>query len=102
MLTLLLIAGGLALGYLTGRTAPLSRASLWAWRQIDYRHVTRTSWRWWAAQPVLAWEIAILLAAKPRQALRWWRSCETRNDPPPRGPVPVRADPWPPEPEEQP
>lgn len=97
MLTLLLVASGLALGYLTGRTRPARRASFWAWRQVDYRRVTRTSWRWWAAQPVFAYEIAVLLTTQPKQTVRAWRSWRTRNEPPP-GLVQVCVGPWPPAP----
>ncbi|MFF5445445.1 hypothetical protein [Streptomyces sp. NPDC012888] len=87
MLTLLLVAGGLALGYLAGRVRPARRASAWAWRQIDVRRTPRTSWRWWAAQLVFACEIAAILATRPRETVRAWQH---RNaPPPPRSPAPV-------------
>ncbi|MFJ3173772.1 hypothetical protein ACIPJK_23735 [Streptomyces roseus] len=87
MLTLLLVAGGLTLGYLTGRTRPARALSDWAerlpWRRPGF---SRREWRWWAAQPVYAVQIAVLLTTQPRATVHAWR---TRNDPPPpRSPAP--------------
>jgi hypothetical protein len=96
VLTLLLVTGGLTLGYLTGRTRPARALSDWAerlpWRRPGF---SRREWRWWAAQPVYACQIAVLLTVRPRATVRAWQA---RNDPPPRSPAPVRIVPWPPEP----
>ncbi|WP_328962943.1 hypothetical protein [Streptomyces virginiae] len=94
MLTLLLAAAVVA-GYLTGRTRPAQRASDWAARLVWRRPaLTRREWRWWAAQPVYACQIAVLLATQPRATVHAWR---TRNDPPPRSPAVTLVSPWPPE-----
>lgn len=93
MLTLLLTAAAMA-GYLTGRTRPAQRLSDWAdrlpWRRPGF---SRREWRWWAAQPVYACQIAVLLATQPRATVRAW---QTRNDPPPRSPAVTLVTPWPP------
>lgn len=85
----LLLAAAVVAGYLVGRIHLARALSTWAWRQIDHRRVTRASWRWWAAQPVFAYEIAALLATQPRQSYRAWRSWRARGEPPP-GLVPER------------
>lgn len=84
-----LVAVAVGAGYLAGRTRPAHRASDWAAWQFIGRPVPRSSWRWWAAQPIFAAEIARLLILQPRQTARAWR---TRNDPPPRSPAPVLRD----------
>ncbi|MER8233509.1 hypothetical protein [Streptomyces sp. NPDC094049] len=77
----------LALGYLLGRLRLGHRASDWAhWLTYRRTPITRREWRWWAAQPVFAVEIAYLITTRPR---RTWQAWITRNDPPPpRGPAP--------------
>ncbi|MEW1638615.1 hypothetical protein AB0469_31725 [Streptomyces sp. NPDC093801] len=85
-MTALLLVAAVSVGYLAGRARPAPRASDWAWLQIDRRRAPRSSWRWWAAQPVFAVEIAVLLATRPRATVHAWR---TRNEPqPPRSPAP--------------
>lgn len=79
----LLLAVAVVAGYLVGRVRPAHRASDWAHWQMYGRRVPRSSWRWWATQPIFACEIAVLLATRPRDMVRAWR---TRNDPPERGP----------------
>jgi hypothetical protein len=88
----LLLAAALAAGYLLGRARPARALSSWAERLPWQRPaITRRHWQWWAAQPVYAVQIAVLLATRPRASVRAWR---TRNDPPPRSPAPrVRAFP---------
>lgn len=88
-MTALLIAAAAVAGYLLGRVRPAHRASDWAAWQFIGRPVRRSSWRWWAAQPIFAAEIARLLILQPRQTARAWRA---RNDPPPRLPAPVLRD----------
>jgi hypothetical protein len=89
VLTLLLVAGSLTLGYLTGRTRPARALSDWAdrlpWRRPGF---SRREWRWWVAQPVYAAQIAVLLATRPRHTIGVWREWRTRNDPRPPVPVP--------------
>jgi hypothetical protein len=87
--TALLVAATVAAGYLVGRARPARRVSDWAAWQFIGRPVPRSSWRWWAAQPIFAAEIARLLIVRPRHTARAWR---TRNDPPPRSPAPVLRD----------
>ncbi|KOU20938.1 hypothetical protein ADK52_25450 [Streptomyces sp. WM6372] len=89
MLTLLLVAGGLALGYLTGRVQPASRAMAWAWRQTLIRQPARYSRRWWAVQAVFGCAAAGLLATRPQQTMRNWRA---RHTMPPRSPAPRLRD----------
>ncbi|MGW5852118.1 hypothetical protein ACWFQ8_29930 [Streptomyces sp. NPDC055254] len=96
-MTAVLLAVAVVAGYLTGRARPAHRISDWAdrlpWRRPGF---SRREWRWWAAQPVYAVQIAVLLTTRPRATVRAWR---TRNDPPPpRSPAPVLVTPWPPEP----
>ncbi|MCY0960832.1 hypothetical protein [Streptomyces sp. H27-H5] len=94
-MTALLLAVALLAGYLIGRTRPARRVSDWADR-LTWRRpaVTRREWRWWAAQPVYACQIAVLLATQPRETVRAW---QTRNDPPPpRSPAVKLVSPWPP------
>lgn len=85
-MTILLLAAALAAGYGLGRWRPARRASSWAhWLTYEQPPVTRSDWRWWAAQPVYACEIGVLLATQPRRTMHAWRH---RNDPPPpRGPA---------------
>ncbi|MEV6569962.1 hypothetical protein [Streptomyces sp. NPDC051577] len=91
---LTLAAAALLAGYLIGRTRPAQRVSDWAerltWRRPS---VTRREWRWWAAQPVYACQIAVLLATQPRHTVHAWR---TRHAPPPRSPAVTLVSPWPP------
>lgn len=87
MLIAILITAVLAAGHVLGRWRPARRASDWAWCTIRRRDVTRSTWRWWATQPVFAVEIALLFAARPRATVRAWRH---RNDPPPSRSAPVR------------
>ncbi|MFD3827680.1 hypothetical protein [Streptomyces sp. NPDC058621] len=88
MLTLLLAVAA-AVGYLTGRTRPARRVSDWAhWQTRPTGLRLAAVWTIRTAED-LSW-----IATHPRQA---WRSWRTRNDPPAWVPVPVRADPWPPE-----
>jgi len=84
----LLLAVAVVAGYLVGRARPARRASDWAAWQFIGRPVPRSSWRWWAAQPIFAVEIARLLAIQPRRTVRAWR---TRNDPPPRRSEPLHV-----------
>jgi hypothetical protein len=88
VLTLLLVAAAAA-GYLTGRTRPARALSNWAerlpWRRPGF---SRHEWRWWAAQPVYAVQIAVLLATRPRHTIQVWREWRRRHDPRPPAPVP--------------
>ncbi|MFD7093361.1 hypothetical protein [Streptomyces xanthophaeus] len=95
-MTALLLALAIAAGYLLGHARPARTVSSWAERLIWRRPaITCQHWQWWAAQPVYAAQIAVLLATRPQQTVRAWR---TRNaPPPPRSPAPTLVSPWPPE-----
>ncbi|MEV6580218.1 hypothetical protein AB0M92_18870 [Streptomyces sp. NPDC051582] len=93
MLTLLLIAGGLTLGYLTGRARPAHRASDWAhWQQYGQRP---TGIRYAAVWTIRSAENIGWLMTHP---VKGWHAWRTRNDPPPpRSPAIRLAGDWPPE-----
>jgi hypothetical protein len=89
VLTLLLAAA--AAGYLAGRTRPARALSDWAAWQTRPRGL-----RLPAVWTIRSTENIGWLITHPVQGWTAWR---TRNDPPPpRGSVPVRADPWPEDP----
>lgn len=81
------VVAALAAGYILGRARLGHRASDWAhWLTYRTTPITRQDWRWWAAQPVFAVEIAALFAAHPIRTAKAWKH---RNDPPPpRSPAP--------------
>lgn len=89
VLAVLSAAVALVAGYVLGRARLGHRASDWAhWLMCARTVPTKREWRWWAAQPVFAVEIAYLIATRPRAT---WRAWTTRNAPPaPLGP-PVRV-----------
>lgn len=99
-MTVVLLVVAVVVSYLAGRARPARGISDWAsrlaWRTPG---ATRREWRWWAAQPVYACQIAVLLTTRPRETVRAW---QTRNDPPPpRSPAPRLVRPWPPAPTDE-
>lgn len=90
MTALVAVAVLLAAGYALGRIQPGRRASNWArWVMAGDLGLAlpRSDWRWWAAQPVFAVEIAWLLITHPRRTVHNWRH---HNDPPPPRSAPIR------------
>lgn len=86
----LLLAAAVAVSYLAGRARPARALSDWAAWQTRPRGL-----RYAAVWTIRSAEDLGWLATHP---VRGWRAWQDRNTPPPpRGPVPVRADPWPPE-----
>lgn len=98
MLTAAIALTALATGYALGRARLGHRASDWAhWNTYRPNPLTRREWRWWAAQPVFAVEIAALLATHPVRTVKAWKH---RNDPPPPLGPPLRIRRITPTPEE--
>ncbi|MBT2467811.1 hypothetical protein J7E97_07975 [Streptomyces sp. ISL-66] len=87
MSTTQLVVAALVIGYILGLWQPARRLTEWADRLVwQQPPVGRRSWRWWAAQPVYAVQILLLLVTQPVTTVQAWR---TRNDPPPpRSPAP--------------
>ncbi|MFB7029649.1 MULTISPECIES: hypothetical protein [unclassified Streptomyces] len=79
MTTVLAVALALALGYLTGRTRPVQRASDWAHWQ-SYRTRRPRGLRYAAMWTVLSAENIGWLLAHP---VKGWHAWRHRNDPPP-------------------
>lgn len=87
MTTVLAVAVVLAAGYWAGRIRPGQRLDEWADRQVGGPHGPA----WWAAQIIMAVEIAYLSAAHPRRTRANVRASRQAE---PRVPAPALDPDW--------
>jgi hypothetical protein len=84
---LLAVAAAALAGYGLGRLRPGQRIDRWAERQASGPHGAR----WWAAQAVMAGELACLIAAHPHRSIARLREAQR---PPVRAAAPVFDPQW--------
>lgn len=80
------IAAAVVIGYVLGRLRPGRRLDAWADRQVRGPHGPR----WWAAQAVMAAELAWVLTVHPRRSAANRRSWREEH----RAPAPTFDSQW--------